>query len=182
MKTYKEITDQFLYNEYIVNKKSMREIAKETGLTKKQIQRLIHKFNIETRIGKPSKKLKYKDILTKDFLYDKYIDEGESIREISAYTHIHANQISKYLDLYNIPKRTCGTRKGKKNKNSFKYKQDINIGHTYGYLTVIGIDKNKLECKCNCGNVKTLHTSRIRNQQVKSCGCLSYRRGVKNPL
>ena len=51
MKTYKEITDQFLYNEYIVNKKSMREIAKETGLTKKQIQRLIHKFNIETRLS-----------------------------------------------------------------------------------------------------------------------------------
>jgi len=182
MKTYQEITYQFLYDEYILKNKSIRTIAKETSLTKKQIQRLIYKFDIPTRKTRPSKNSKYQHILTQDFLYNEYINKNKSIREISQNTGIDSKQISKFLDTYKIAKRTCGTRKGKKNKNKFIYKSDIKIGTNYEYLTVIDIKDNQLICKCKCGNIKQLHSSRIRLKQVKSCGCLSKRRGVDNPL
>jgi hypothetical protein len=180
MKTYQDLTYNFLYEEYIVKAKTIRNIAKETGLTKKQIQGSIKKFNIQTRREKPSKQLKYQNILTKDFLYEKYIIEAKSINEIEEETGINSGQISKFISIHNIPKRG-NSRKGKRNKNLSKYKMDINIGHSYGLLTVIAITDNKLLCQCKCGKIKELHSSRIRNKQVKSCGCLNNRRGIYSP-
>lgn len=184
MKTYQDLTYDFLYDQYIIKQKTIRNIAKETNLTKKQIQRLIKKFKIKTRQSKPKSdtRLKYQDILTKTFLENKYINEKKSINEISIETNISSHQIAKYLNLYNIPRRTCGTRKGKKNKSKSIYNSDIKIGDQYELLTVIQIKDNQLICKCNCGNIKNLHISRIRNKQVKSCGCLSRRIGTQNPL
>ena len=180
MKTYQDLTYEFLYEEYIVKEKTIRNIAKETGLTKKQIQRSIKKFNIKTRQGKPPKKLKYQDILTKDFLYQKYIVEGKSMNEIEKETNINSVQISKFISIYNFPKRG-NSRKNKPNKNLPNYKLDINIGYNYELLTVIGIKDNKLICQCKCGTIKELHSSRIRNKQIKSCGCLNHRKGIYSP-
>ncbi len=180
MKTYQDLTYNFLYEEYIIKAKTIRNIAKETGLTKKQIQRSIKKFKIKTRQEKPPKKLKYQNILTKDFLYQKYIIEEKSMREIAEETNINYGQISKFISIYSLPKRGH-SRKGKPNKNSPNYKLDINVGYNYELLTVIEIKDNKLICQCKCGKIKELHSSRIRNKQVKSCGCLNRRRGVDNP-
>jgi hypothetical protein len=94
---------------------------------------------------------------------------------------IKSNILSQYLDSYHISKRG-NSRKGKKNKLESRYKTDIKLGHIYENLTVIEVNKNKVICKCKCGNIKELPTSRIRNKQVKSCGCLIYRKGTKNPL
>lgn len=182
MKTYQDLTYEFLYDQYIIQQKTIREIAKETGFTKKQIQRLIHKFKIKTRIGKPNNKFKYKNKLTKTFLNQKYVKEGQSIKEISTETGIPSRTISKYIDWHKITRRTCGTRKGKKNKHKFPYKTDIKIGDSYAYLTVVEIKDNELTCQCKCGNIKKLHTSRIRNKQVKSCGCLMHRTGINHPI
>lgn len=182
MKTYQDITYKFLNDQYTIQQKSIREIAKETGLTKKQIQRLIKKFRIKTRKGRRKGIKKYRplDILTKDLLYQKYIIENKSIKDISDEMNIGIRCISRGLEYYNIPKRG-NSRKGRKNKNPFNYKQDIPVGYTYELLTVIEVKNNKLICKCRCGNVKTLHSSRIRNKQVKSCGCLNTRIGTENP-
>lgn len=182
MKTYQDITYKFLNDQYTIQQKSIREIAKETGLTKKQIQRLIKKFSIKTRKGKPRgiKKYRHLDILTKDLLYQKYITENKSIKDVSNEMNIATHFISRGLEYYNIPKRGH-SRKGRKNKNPFNYKKDIPVGYTYELLTVIEVKNNKLLCQCKCGNIKTLHSSRIRNKQVKSCGCLNTRKGVDNP-
>jgi hypothetical protein len=182
MKAYEDITYQFLYDQYITNAKTIRQIAKDTGLTKKQIQRLMSKFKIQKRIGKPNKKLKYQNILTKIFLETEYIDKAKSIIEISKEIGIPSRQISKYLDLHQISRRTCGTRKGKKNIKKFSYRTDIRVGDTYQLLTVLNVKDNQITCQCKCGNIKKLHSSRIRNKQVKSCGCLSKRKGIESPL
>jgi len=181
MKTYQDLNYKFLYHEYIKNNKSIRDIARETGLTKKQIQRLINKFKIKKEPNNCKTK-KYEQILTKNFLYEQYILEDKSINEISQKINIPANTIGKYLHIHNILRKTGGTRKNKKNKKPFNYKGDIKIGDRYGKLCVEHIDKNQLHCKCECGNIKIVHASRIRLRQIKSCGCLVNRRGTANPL
>lgn len=52
------------------------------------------------------------------------------------------------------------------------------IGKTFGYLTVIGLSKEKSgkshlwECKCNlCGNITTATSTALKNGNKKSCGC-----------
>lgn len=181
MKTYHDISYEFLYNEYVLKGKSIRNIAKETGLTKKQIQRLVVKFKIKTRQNH-TRSLKYFDILNKNYLYEQYIEKDKSINEISKEINIPSNTISKYLDIHNISRKMGGTRKNKKNKKPFNYKDDIKIGDICGNLSVEYIDKNQLHCRCKCGSVKIVHASRIRLKQIKSCGCLIKRRGIKNPL
>lgn len=184
MKAYQDITYKFLNDQYTIKQKSIREIAKETELTKKQIQRLIKKFGIKTRrvgIKRDIKKYRHLDILTQDLLYQKYIIENKSIQDISNEMNIGMHFISRGLEYYNIPKRGH-SRKGRKNKNPSKIiKKDIPVGYTYELLTVIEVKNNKLICKCKCGNIKTLHSSRIRNKQVKSCGCLNTRTGTDHP-
>jgi predicted DNA-binding protein YlxM (UPF0122 family) len=181
MKTYNDLSHEFLYNEYVLKEKSIRNIAKETGLTKKQIQRSIKKFKIKTRTNK-IRSLKYSNILNKNYLHEQYIEKDKSINEISREINIPSNTISKYLDVYNISRKSGGTRKNKKNKNSFNYKNDIKIGDVCGNLFVEYIDKNQLHCRCKCGNIKIVHASRIRLKQIKSCGCLIKRRGMDSPL
>lgn len=181
MKTYHDISYEFLYNEYALKGKSIRNIAKETGLTKKQIQRLVVKFDIKTRQNH-TRSLKYFDILNKKYLYEQYIKKNKSINEISEEINIPSTTIGKYLHIHNISRKTGGTRKNKKNKKPFTYKDDIKIGDEYGNLSVEYIDKNQLHCRCKCGNIKIVHASRIRLKQIKSCGCLITRRGTNSPL
>lgn len=119
-------------------------------------------------------------ILTKDFLIEQYQVLGKSIREISREININATTISKKINFFNIPKRTCGTRKGKRNKNIALRKNDIIIGGKYGLLTVKEIVRGGLLCVCDCGTQKILSSTRIRLGQVKSCGCLLKIRGQKH--
>lgn len=48
------------------------------------------------------------------------------------------------------------------------------IGQKFGLLTVVhqtGVN-DKLICRCDCGNDKTVRLSHLRSGSVKSCGCL----------
>lgn len=121
-------------------------------------------------------------ILTKKFLLKEYQDLGKSLREISSETGIATVTIGRALNKYKIAKRTCGTRKGKKNKNIMIKKNDISNGFRYGMLVVKDRVKGGLLCICDCGNEKILNSSRIRLKQVKSCGCLSKTSGKNHPL
>ena len=57
-----------------------------------------------------------------------------------------------------------------------KVRIDI-TGQKYGRLTVLNYayTKNKIahwKCKCDCGNIKVVKGPRIKNGDIKSCGCL----------
>jgi hypothetical protein len=121
-------------------------------------------------------------ILTKKFLLEHYQKLGKSLREISSETGIRSVTIGRALNKYNIPKRTCGTRKGKKNKNITIKKDDIFPGCRYGMLVVKHRVKGGLLCVCDCGNEKVLKSARIRLKQVKSCGCLHKKSGKDHHL
>lgn len=121
-------------------------------------------------------------ILTKQFLLKEYQELGKSLREISDETGIRAVTIGKTLNKFKIPKRTCGTRKGKPNKGIMIKKNDIIVGYRHGMLVVKEKVKGGLLCVCDCGNEKVLKSSRIRLKQVQSCGCLMKKCGGKHHL
>lgn len=53
------------------------------------------------------------------------------------------------------------------------------VNQQYGRLTVIGIDENrKCICKCECGTIKHIYPSNIKEGKTQSCGCL----GMQNLL
>lgn len=119
-------------------------------------------------------------ILTKEFLLKEYQELGKSLREISAETGIRSVTIGRTLNKFKIPKRTCGTRKGKPNKGIMIKKNDIMVGYRYGMLVVKDKVKGGLLCICDCGKEKILKSSRIRLKQVQSCGCLMKKCGKKH--
>lgn len=64
------------------------------------------------------------------------------------------------------------------------------IGLKFGKLLVIELLSSKRSgskvwlCKCDCGNTKevtTRHLNRKTSNTIKSCGCLSNRKGKENP-
>lgn len=119
-------------------------------------------------------------ILSKDFLETHYTKLGKSLRDISQQTEISTTTIGRALNKFQIPKRTCGTRKGKPNKGVTIKKHDIVIGYRQGMLVVKEKVKGGLLCVCDCGTEKILNSSRIRLKQVKSCGCLVKKCGKKH--
>lgn len=121
-------------------------------------------------------------ILTKQFLLKEYQELGKSLRQISDETGIRAITIGRTLNKFKIPKRTCGTRKGRPNKGIMIKKNDIIIGYRHGMLVVKARVKGGLLCVCDCGNEKVLNSSRIRLKQVQSCGCLMKKCGGKHHL
>lgn len=59
-------------------------------------------------------------------------------------------------------------------------------GKRFGRLTVLGIDeKNEKKwiqwlCKCDCGNIKSIHGQSLRRGLTKSCGCYNLEALSKN--
>ena len=61
------------------------------------------------------------------------------------------------------------------------------IGKPFGILTVVSHShrgksyKHFWNCKCQCGNTKTIQGSSLLRGRTVSCGCLKKRRGKDNP-
>jgi hypothetical protein len=60
-----------------------------------------------------------------------------------------------------------------------KAKNDVSIGARIGRLTVVGEVRSpgswvyqKVECRCDCGNVKSIARKSLRQGLTASCGCL----------
>lgn len=56
-------------------------------------------------------------------------------------------------------------------------KQSVGVGHTSGFLTVLGATEQRLrrnivwECLCECGSICYVPSNLLRNKEKKSCGC-----------
>lgn len=109
LKNYSNIlTKQFLYKEYIINKKSTIQIAKEVGCTPQTVLNYLKIFNIESRTSTETRlgKTRFGNILTKAFLVKEYIINKRTI--VSIALQIGCSDITIYRNLikYNIPIRT----------------------------------------------------------------------------
>lgn len=109
--------------------------------------------------------MKYDKILTKEFLEKEYIQNKRSpydiAREIGSNPHV----------IYNALKRLNIEQQDRTGK--------IQSGQKFNKLTtvkVVDISKNRTfiwECVCDCGNISNVRTSQLKNQSIKSCGCIA---------
>ena len=92
------LTKEFLYKEYVENKKSIREISKETKLPSTTVYDAMIEFSIPI---KKSKKFQ----IPRDVLYVEYTENKKTIKQISDIFGCSGNVISTLLKKYNIPIR-----------------------------------------------------------------------------
>lgn len=137
------LTKEFLVKEYIVNKKSTVQIAKEFGCDNSTIGRALKRNNIETRNVLESH-YNCADILTKKFLIKEYIKNKKSCNQIAKETGLSCETIRVYLIKYKISRRIGDFQRGK---------------YHIGYKGSKALQKQKYYCK-HCPN------------QVSYCGSL----------
>lgn len=117
-KYLKILTKESLLIAYIKNKKSINQIAKETGIYWSTIKKYIFENKIKLRthreqasISSKGPKPKYEKILTKSFLIENYSKNKKSIDKISKEIGIYRETVSKYLRKFEIPIRSATEQK-----------------------------------------------------------------------
>lgn len=90
----KILTKEFLYEEYIINKKSCNQIAKETNISDVVIWDNLKKqdINVRTNLVATLLKSNITNILTKDFLYQEYVINKKSSLQIAQITRSFLNE------------------------------------------------------------------------------------------
>lgn len=83
--------------------------------------------------------------------------------------------------IHNNRVHSCGCQIGKWNKGA-KYENyaKSHIGEKYNRLTIVNYELNNrknqrgyiMVCKCDCGNITKQSYADLKNERVKSCGCL----------
>lgn len=97
------ISKNFLYNEYIINKKSIRQIDKMVGCSNMGIRYNLIKYNVPIRTVEEGQYLRSKSrILTKRFLIKEYIKNEKPTTEIAQMVKCCSLTICNYLNKYKI--------------------------------------------------------------------------------
>ena len=113
------LTKQFLIKEYIINKKTIKQIAKKVGCSNTAIYYNLKKYNISVRTNSEAKLLqecKYSKILTKEFLYKEYIVNKKSMGQIAKEVECGDGTVFRYFIIHKIQTRTLNEAlKGKAN-------------------------------------------------------------------
>jgi len=114
---------EWLYEQYIINKKTTYEIAKMLSCSSGAVNTWLHNFGIPLRniseCANPNAKW---DLLeNKDWLYKKYIINKCSAVQIAKFCNTHPTTIYKWLTKYNIPIRD------NKGENSYLWKGGISF-------------------------------------------------------
>jgi len=112
---YKDfLTLDFLEKEYVQNRKSISQLARELNIHEQTITRYLRTNNISVRSileqAKTSSKggeYKYKHFLTKDFLEENYLVKQKSIIDLAEEFKLDCGTIVRYLKMYNIQIRSC---------------------------------------------------------------------------
>ncbi len=121
----------FLYEQYINQKKSTIEIAEFCNCSDVSIQNWLRKFEIEIRNNSEAQLIKNSNAKYKirDFLYEQYIIQQKSTIEIAKECNVKSNEtIINWLKRFEIPIRNnneaCNTERSRK-RNSEAHKGKI---------------------------------------------------------
>ena len=175
------LTEKFLYKEYIINKKTMTTIAKEINCSYTGIYYNLIKYKINIRTNSEAKLLqehKYKNILTKDFLYKEYITNKKSTSQISEIIECEKTTIIRHLKINNIKIRTvseaCILKDPKKHSNykhgetlKFHYCKDClkqGIKTEIGWQTAINGQGRCTACNWKCKNILPNKPEKLLNE------------------
>lgn len=181
------LTKDYLYSEYITNTKSMPIIAKEVGCTWYTVRRMLKKHNIVIRnlveaqavvasMGNVDR-LKYKE-LTKDYLYENYIINGKSLKDISIMVGCAITTVNHRMIHYGMVRRTSGqARLGK--PHNYKAKYDDILTKEYLYTEYIVNKKSPLDIANEIGCSRDTIPYRLRKYKINVRGykeCVPYRK------
>jgi len=89
---------EWLYNEYYVKEKSIKQIAEECDVDPSSVKYWFDKFGFVSRE-------KFKPAIGREWLYQEYVIKKKSIKEIAKELGIHYKTVSNLLKKYNIPIR-----------------------------------------------------------------------------
>ena len=95
----------WLYNKYWIEKKSLRQIAKEFKPKNPKINYWIKKLNIPTRSISKAINIQNKKYHNKKWLYDQYINKKKSCEKIGKEINTTPNTIHNWLKRFNIERR-----------------------------------------------------------------------------
>jgi hypothetical protein len=65
--------------------------------------------------------------------------------------------------------KSCGCLRSESVKRCFT--KPISVGETFGRLTVVSYHGKTCKCRCQCGNLVTVKSTRLRTGHTQSCGC-----------
>lgn len=100
------ITKEFLYQEYVNNQRSINEIAQSLRCSTATIHKRLVFYNIPRRKSGGSSNIIHR--ITKDDLYDEYVNKDRSIHEVAATFGCGSTTILKRLKQYGIERRKRG--------------------------------------------------------------------------
>lgn len=102
-----QIDKQQLYQLYITEQRSSKDIAKTLNVSGRLIKNRLHEFRIPVRdrikAVTAGVKKKLKKIIDKDLLYDLYVNQNKSSRQIESIMNISYRTILTNLKNYDIP-------------------------------------------------------------------------------
>lgn len=162
------VTKEYLENEYWINNKTIKQIAKENNKNEKTVARWFNKLNIKKKITKKENRIK----LTKKLLIQEYVKNKLSITQLSKKFDYCVGYISSLLKKFKIRRM---------------FYVDKHLNKKFGKLTPIEVIKqiraaSILLCKCDCGNFKKIKACAVISGNTRSCGCIRRKRGINNPI
>ncbi len=134
-KTKPILTKEFLYQEYVLNKKSAVIIARETGYGRNNIYHHLRKFGLKIRDTKKKTTNKYEKILTKKFLINEYINKKKSAIQIAKENGIKCGSTVNYhLDKFNIERRKYRPNYDELLNKEFLIEHYVKLGKTVNQM------------------------------------------------
>jgi transposase len=112
---------RWLYEQYIILKKSTIQIAKEYGCSYSVILKWLKKFNIPTRNPTECQTIIQKPYMKKEWLFNQYITLNKSISQIAMEIDCGTATISRWLIKLEIPRRKSLTPGNNKKLHHSEY-------------------------------------------------------------
>lgn len=159
------------------------QIAKELGIGKNTIVRILEENNLST-------KTRYEDLVGKVYgklTVIKRLKNTKDRRRLYL-CRCECGNLAKVKAKYltNGDTRSCGCYKNFENYQDKNYNEAFSkIGEKYGRLTIINIEKDTKKnryymiYKCDCGNIVKDFYSRVKSGDRVSCGCYAREQSSK---
>lgn len=173
-----KINKQFLYKEYIINKKNCKQIAQELNCSGTFIYNSLKKHGISIR-NHCEAQAKWDKILTKKFLYQEYIINKKPCSQIAKEVGCSTSTIFKYIKSNKILTRTLveASRNKLKGENHHCYKDGCSLKKYYcidclkkGIKTKISLKSGVYgNSRCNsCANIIKWQNKEFREKIIKA--------------
>lgn len=163
------LTKEFLLQEYITKRKSIKDLIRETGWSQSTICNRLKDYGITKKsLGGYPGRNSGTQLLTKEFLLKEYVERKQTTYQIAAATGVSPSAVQARL-------RRIGIRLRSRNE----YGENLS-GRKIGRLTVTnasrlttfrGKKQTQWLCQCLCGYQKWILAHRIICGSTISCGC-----------